>query len=289
MKPGIYRISNEEYHADELFPVASLSRGVIKDLINKSPAHAFYNHPRLNPNYHPSADKVQFDIGGVAHSLLLEGIDKAEIIDADDWRTKAAKKTRDEARTQRKLPLLKHQYDEVVEMVKEAEIALSMSKLSISISKGDSELSYFWNEGETWLRARPDWISKDRTILLDYKTTTQSANPEDYSRLIVSTGLDIQKSLYTRGVLAVDGVLPKFVLMVQEIYPPYLCSFIELDAMFSYLGDQKVDRGIKIWRECMSTGKWPGYSNGIYRAEVPAWALAQWEIKNQTISPAEGW
>ncbi|MFH1077519.1 MAG: PD-(D/E)XK nuclease-like domain-containing protein [Pseudomonadota bacterium] len=278
--PGSYKISNEAYHQD---PCAkpSLSRDVIKNLLFKSPAHAHHDHPRLNPDFEPEEEETKFDIGSASHPLLLEGNDIIEVIDAPDWRTKVAKEARAEARLKGKVPLLPPQYASVNSMVSVARIALTMSELQIANlqEEGDSELSYFWQEGGAWLKVRPDWISTDRQIILDYKTTT-SANPNEFVRKVISMGYDIQEALYCRGVKAVEGITSKFIFMVQEIEPPYLCSFIALSPEFQDMGRKKVNQGIALWNQCMATGAWPGYPSRVMYLDMPAWA-AMW-INNAT-------
>jgi hypothetical protein len=276
---GELRVSFEDYLAD-CAPEASLSRSTIMDLLYKSPRHAWFNHPRLNPDYEQEDSEEKFDIGTAAHSLFLQGIDRAEIVEAKDWRTKEAKEKRDAARASGLIPLLSHQYDDVVSMVNAAQLSLHKSEISLSIlGDGDSELTYIWQEGETWFRIRPDWISSDRKTILDYKTTGKLANPEDFVRSVTAYGYDVQEALYKRGVSKVCGTRPNFTFMVQETYPPYLCSFIELDLQFQDMGESKVRTGTKIWRECMASGKWPGYPSTIYTLEPPAWALASWEMR----------
>ena len=282
MDPGVYQMSHELYHADPC-PVASLSRGTIMDLLNECPKRAWFNHPRLNPAYRPDDDE-KFDIGKVAHSLFLEGIDKVEVLNYDDWRKKEAQILRDDARKNDRIPLLKKQYDSVIELVEAAHKALFESELQLDLGMGDSELTYIWREDEAWCRVRPDWISKDRKIILDYKTTGSSADPDAFVKSIISYGYDVQESFYRRGVKSVEGKAPKFFFMVQETSEPYLCSFIALPPMFQSLGEQKVNWGLDIWRRCMETNRWPAYPNKVCFVDVPAWALTQWEYKAQNIS-----
>jgi hypothetical protein len=226
----------------------------------------------------------------MAHALLLEGLDQAHVVDAPDWRKKEAKEERDIARDAGKIPLLIHQYDSVKDMVIAAERQIaSCPDLNIKDLRrqGDSELSYIWQEGETWFRVRPDWISKNRKLILDYKTTGESADPTNFARKMVSLGYDIQYAFYRRGVKAVEDVSPKFVFVVQETSAPYLCSFIGLPPDFQAMAKEKVDYGIHVWEKCMFTGEWPGYPNRICYLDNPAWALAQWESKAQTIGADE--
>lgn len=278
-KPCCIMVSMEEYQRDIFTPVPSLSRSDIKQLLYQSPAHAFYNHPRLNPDWKPGEKEERFDIGTAAHSMFLEGIDVAMEIEADDWRKKETKEAREEARAAGRIPLLSKQYEEVMAMVNEAHKALHNSELNCNIWNGMPEQSYFWREGGVWCKCRVDWINTEKTVILDYKTTGKSANPEDFSGIVISTGLDIQDAFYRRGVHMVDGTDPDFIFMVQETSPPYPCSFLRLDMMFQDMGLEKVRKGMKIWKDCLSTGKWPGYPSSIYTLEPPAWALASWEMR----------
>jgi hypothetical protein len=278
METGRQIMSFEDYLADPC-PKPSLSRSVIKDLIFKTPRHAFWNHPKLNNEFKPEESEKKFDIGTAAHSVFLQGDNIAVCLDFDDWRKKEAQAARDEARAQGLIPLLEKQYDGVMAMVEVARIALLTSELNVDLKDGESEVTYIWKEGETYCRIRPDWIHNNSTIIFDYKTTAQSANPEPYSRIIVNNALDIQDAFYRRGVNKVEGTTPDFYFMVQEVEPPYLCSFIELDLQFKDMGEEKVKRGLHLWRECMKSGAWPSYSNRIYTIEPPSYALAGWEYK----------
>ena len=282
--PGSYFISPERYHADPC-PVPSLSRSAIKSLLFQSPAHVKEGHPRLNINYQ-SENNGKFDMGTACHALLLEGIDNIAVIEAEDWRGKAAKEARDEAYLKGKTPLLLHQYESALIMVQSAEKQIAACpelKIKNLRVDGDSELTYIWQEEETYLRVRPDWISKDRKLILDYKTTAASANPEEWGKTGLGSGCDIQEALYKRGVKAIEGKEPKFIFVVQEIYAPYLCSFIGLPPQFSEMGTQKVEYGKYLWQKCISSREWPGYPNRVAWIEPPAWALASWDQRAQNI------
>jgi len=284
--PGVYKISNEEYHADPVI-VPSLSRSIMKDLIYRSPKHAWFSHPRLNLDFKPKEQVEKFDLGQAAHSLLLEGSDRATLIYGDDWRKKEAKEARDQARAEGKIPLLLDQYDKVTDMVKVAEKAIfDCDELSLGSLKiqGDSELSFIWQEEDVWLKVRPDWISHDRAVIIDYKTTSMSVNPGDLARYIITMGYDLQDAFYTRGVKAISGIEPKFIFLFQETSEPYLCSFVGLPPDFMELAKSKVDFGIALWRECMATGIWPGYPRQVCWLDLPAWSVAAWESRASDIS-----
>ena len=287
---GAYDISSEIYHADPC-PVPSLSRSAIKQLLYDTPYHCWLNHPRLNPGYKENDGGGKFDLGTAAHQLLLEGGDSIAVIEYDDYRKGAAKQERDEAREQGLTPLLRKQYDEAIKMVAVAEKQISQCKeLKITDFRkdGDTELSYIWQEEEAWCRVRPDWISKDRKIIIDYKTTGMSANPESINKHVVSMGYDIQAGFYTRGVDAVEKSKPVFILVFQETNEPYMCSFVGLDPEFLEMGKQKADYGLFLWNKCMKSGEWPGYpTERIAYIDAPSWSLVHWNQIAENIGEGE--
>lgn len=282
MIPGSYRLSFEDYLADPC-PEPSLSRSSIIDLLD-SPARAWWNHPRLNPQPPEPENEAKFDIGSAAHCLLLEGGDAIFIVEGyDDWRTKAAKEARDAARECGKIPLLAKQGEQVFDMAHAAREAIRQCpELGITDlrAEGDSELTYIWQEiNGIWCRIRVDWIRKDRTLILDVKTTGTSVNPSIFSSHINKMGYGVQEAFYKRGVKAIEGEMPDFVIMAQETAPPYFCSFHGLDLMNYDMADQKIKWAINEWSERLKSGQWPSYANRVHYAEPKPWELAEWEMR----------
>jgi hypothetical protein len=277
-EPGIYEVAEEAYHAD---PCAepSLSRSCLRELLVKSPKHVRFSHPKMFGAERKESES-KFDLGSAAHSLLLEGIDKAQVIDAADWRTSKAKEQREEARVAGKLPFLVHQYEEVLAMVEAAKQQIpECSDLGITdfYKDGKAEQTLIWQEDDAWCRVRPDWWSNDRLVMLDYKTA-DTAQPEEFHRKAISYGYDIQDAFYTRGAYMLTGIDAKFFFVVQETSYPYICSFIALDPQFKELGHRKMAAGIEIWQQCMSSKRWPGYPSRVCHISAPAWELAKWEV-----------
>jgi hypothetical protein len=281
MTSGLQNIPMAEYQADPA-PVASLSAGLVDLLIRESPLHAWHAHPKLNPEYQPEVDS-RFDIGTAAHALLFEGMDNAVIVEADDWRTKAARETRDAIRAAGKLPLLARHHAAVEEMVMAANRAWAHNDdmAGYSLSEGKNEWSIVWKSqpSDVWCRCRPDHLSKDRKLIVDAKFTDLSANPATFERQIDRMGYDSRAAFYLRGNAATGGPEDaRYVYLIQETKPPYAASFIALDPAYLDIGARKVERAIAIWRDCMASGKWPGYTNRIHYAAPSAWQLEEAEM-----------
>src|SRR4051794_11565577 len=82
-----------EYFADPCSQ-PSLTQSIAKLLIDRSPLHAWYSHPKLNPDFKPD-DSTKFDVGNIAHKLLLGRGKDIEVLEFSDWRTKNAQLARD--------------------------------------------------------------------------------------------------------------------------------------------------------------------------------------------------
>lgn len=282
MKQGVYKITNDNYH-NHFCDEPTLSRGVITDLLS-SPAKAWWNHPQLNPLCAEPSNERKFDLGSAVHDYVLEGGNAVHVVFGyDDWKTKAAREEAERANKNGKIPLLEKQFV-TVKKISDSVIATIKNCTELGITDlqtdGDAELSYIWQEDGVWLKIRPDWISNDKRLILDIKTTGKSAHPDEFSRHAADMGYDIQDAIYKRGVKAIDGVNAEFIFIVVETSEPYLCCPVGLSAEFQELGRQKVDAGIALWKHCLKTGRWPGYiTNRVCWTEVKPWSIAAWESK----------
>lgn len=264
----------------------ALSASIAHLLVTKSALHAWHAHPRLNPNYRQE-ESAEFDYGRAAHSVLLEGSEKSlHVIEADDWRTKLAKEARESARADGKTPMLARQVHKVRAMVKAAQAYVAASELAGIFEDGEPEHSIEWRENTSRCRGRLDWISKDRRVVLDYKTT-QSANPHSFIGMAVSYGYAMQEAFYRRGVKAVYGKTPAFVFLLQEKEEPFACSLVAFDPAMQDIGDRQAEYGIALWTHAMQTGKWHGYSTQIAHLEPPAWYLARAEEMDALLESGE--
>jgi len=270
-------LSLEEYIRDPA-PTPSLSASIAHLLLTRSAKHAQLAHPRLNPAWQPDATE-QTDVGSIAHALLLDRDEsRVVVIDASDWRTRAAKDQRDAARAEGKLPILTDRYGEVVHMVLAARQAIADApEIAAAFADGRPEQTLLWQEQGTWCRCRPDWMTHDTRLLIDYKTTAASAEPDRWARgMLLDMGYDLQAALGLRAVRALFRPRDaSFVFMVQETDPPYAVSFVGLSPEWEAFAAQKLRHALALWRHCVETDRWPSYPSRVCWAEPPAWAVTQ--------------
>jgi hypothetical protein len=203
---------------------------------------------------------------------LLGGDQKIRYVDANDWRTKVARTARDEAHNENLIPMLEKDRAPLDAMVGIAREFLGEH------GEGDTEQVMIWQEGPTWFRTRHDWIAKDRRVVIDYKTST-TADPTDWTRRVLfGSNHELQNGLYLRGLNVLEGAADRdFLFLVQEVDPPYACSFVGIDPEVAELATRKIDAGIRIWRQCMESGEWPGYGKQVHWAGLPAYKLYDWD------------
>ncbi len=271
--PGVHdNLPATRYHHDPC-ESPSLSAGTIKTLLTHSPLLAWWNHPRLNPQWEPTFE-AKFDVGTAAHELLLKGDDIAEWIDAEDWRTKAAREQRDAARREGKVPLLARQRDGVMEMVAAVREQVACFEIDPPLfAAGKPEQTIVWEEDGVCCRARADWLRDDMAAIDDAKSTAQSASPHEWPRRTFwSIGCDVQAAWYTRGLEAVTGRTAAFRFVTFETDPPHGLSVFDLAPSALDLAHRKIEWALRTWRECLASGEWPGYERQVASVELSAWA-----------------
>lgn len=271
--PGIYYdLPADDYHRD---PAAggSLSSTGVKTLLEPS-CPAIFKH-YLD---HGRPDKAVFDFGRAAHRKVLGAGEDLVVVDADDWRTKAAKTARDEARAAGKSPVLTRDA-EVIDAMAEAIRRHPVAAALLDPDAGQPEVTLIWEDAATgvMLRARPDFLRDHhpgrRMIVPDYKTADH-ADPETFARSVDRFGYHTQADHYLDGIRELfDAPDPAFVFIVQERTAPYLVSCFELDHGAMAVGASRNRRARTIYRHCTETGHWPGYvpDTEPYLLQLPPW------------------
>lgn len=275
MNPGIYDGLNEnEYHRDP-----ALSASGAKRLLPPS-CPARFKWERDNGG---RPNKREFDFGHAAHLAVLGTGLELVVVDADDWRTKAAKEQRDQAYAEGKCPILadeKRRVDEMADALRAHPVAGPL----LDPEHGRPEVSIFWHDELRGLnrRVRLDWLPHPtpdgRLVVPDYKTTA-NAEPRKFHRSIFDFGYDMQAVYYTDGIQAAglaDEV--EFQFIAQETKPPYLITVHTLDDIALRVARERVDAACALFVQCTATNTWPGYSDDVEYAAAPDWLAAEYGL-----------
>lgn len=272
--PGVYELPADVYHRD---PVqgGSLTSSGARRLLDMPPAR--WRHEQE----HPPAPTPAMILGTAVHSMTLGVGEKVVKVDADDWRTKAAKAAKAEAETAGHVPLLREDYARA-EAMAEAVLSHPVAGALFDPARGRPEQTLVWQDEElkVWRRAMVDHLPHDdgrRPILADLKTTTD-ASPREVSKTVAKWGYHCQAAWYLDGYRALwEGSDPAMLFVFVEKAAPYLVSVVELDRHALAVGAELNRRALHIYAECRATGVWPGHSPEIELIALPAWATNRLE------------
>ncbi len=273
-EPGVYGMPHAEYLADPV-PGGSLSASAAKRLLPPS-CPALFRHYQD----HPPEPSPVFDFGHAAHQKVLGAGPEIVVIEADSWRTNAAKGKAREAREAGKTPLLTAEHEQVLAMAAALREHPIASALFDPDRGGKAEQSLFWQDygSDVWRRARLDWLPDwrnihQRPVIGDYKTTVCADPTAAIGKHVLNYGYHQQAAWYLDGVRELlPGSDPAFVFVFQEKTAPYLITVCELDDLAERAGRRRNAEAIERYRDCKEAGTWPGYSDDIELISLPPWA-----------------
>lgn len=268
----LFDVPHDTYHADDFGDQPTLSRSVAYLLVKKSPLHAWDAHPRLGGMLHRERPNEPRDNGTLMHLLLFGGGPEVVPVEAKDWRTKAAQEARDEACERGALPVLVRVLEEaasVAEIYRQRLLDVGVNPLACG-----REAVALWDDGGVRCRARFDLVYQPDGVVWDAKFL-RNGRPADFDRAMVLDGYDIQAAAYLRALQAVcpEADRPRIEYLLCETEKPYAVAAVPVGESMRSLGEQKWSRAVRLWRECLDSGKWPGY--GRREAVAPAWALSE--------------
>lgn len=145
---------------------------------------------------------------------------------------------------------------------------------------GAAEQSVFWVDPETGApcRIRPDYAVPPcdlfpNGLIVDGKSNDDSS-PEGFARNCWNSQMYFQAAFYSDGMQRLWGTSepPTFMWISQERDRPYATACYAAGADFVAYGRREYRRLLRVFADCLHTGKWPGYPSTVQPLELPAWA-----------------
>lgn len=268
MNAEILDITPDEYHA-----LPHFSSSMAKTLISRSPRHA--REIRGKP------PTKEMDFGTVGHRLVLgKGKDYA-VLPFDDWRTKAAKESREAARAEGLVPIKHDDFTRAEQLAGTVRTELLARGLELD---GESEIAITWEEqtehGVVLCKAMLDHAWLDAGRILDLKFT-ENAAPFAIERNAESLGYAIQRAAYVRAITQLRPSLAgkvDFLFAFCETESPFAVNLTRPDGMFREIGDKRWARALATWARCLAENDWPAYGAGVNQLSAPPWALRNEEF-----------
>ena len=284
----IQDMSFAEYLADPA-PEPSITSGILRDLLGSTPQRVWHRTPRVNPEA-VIEQKKTFDLGSAAHAMFVgKGADLA-VVDADSWRTNAAKSLRGEAYAAGRTPILVQDYTEAEAMAAAAELQFSQNpNIQEVYPSADREATIIWQELGVMHRCRPDFYHAAKGVIIHYKTTATTLSAASLPRYAASLGWDVTAAHYGAGATMLTGEVPRQYFAVQENKAPYVAMVVELDDLFVACGAMIRELAIGLWATCLREDRWPGHPVETLTLECPGWhesVMTMW--KDAAVAALDG-
>lgn len=264
--------------------VPALSYSIAKVLLDSTPLHAWAQHRLLGAKEEEWEPPTDAQARGIVIDSLILGVDQSRlvVIDAPDYRTKAAQQQRDLAYSEKKQPVIKAKLDElkkVADILKDKIGNIwGVPKLRVAwLSDGDvychGELDAFNEAGVGEDLAIPG-LDPKAPVILDLKSCSDAVEAAS-DRKIYDLAYQLQHGAYLDAIACLRPGLAdrvQYVLVFAEITYPYDVRFVMLDPSFADMGRGQWARAVHTWRQCMRNRRWPGSTRQIHRVGAPLWA-----------------
>lgn len=270
LQPGIhFDVSAADYHADPA-PEPSLSSSIAKVLLEKSPRHAWHQHPRLNTAQDEASTPTRpMEIGTAVHALLLGRGGKVVVIAGDAYTKKDAQAARAAAYAAGECPILEADLAKAEAIVAAAREQLAEAGIADQFDQGAPEAVLIWQDrAGPWCRAMVDWlfIGKGTATIVDIKTSSTSISPfgDALAWKVADMGYDVSAAFYERGLATLRPDLAgriNFRHLWIEMDEPHSLAVSELAVGNQTQAHKMVAAAIGIWRDRLAAGTdarhWP--------------------------------
>jgi hypothetical protein len=155
--------------------------------------------------------------------------------------------------------------------------AHSDSTVRALLSGGLAEQSLLVEDDHGTLRkSRFDYITTGGNVIPDLKTC-RSAHPDKFERAIMDRQYFQRAAFYIDNANLAGLSKDTFVFICVETAPPFLVACYQLDDLVLSAGRTLYQRDLQLYRNCVDTGRWPGYHQGVREIGLPSYAMKQLE------------
>lgn len=223
--------------------------------------------------------KEAYDVGTLAHALILEGsMDHLIVeVDADDYRTKAAREARDAAYAENKIPVNNSEWETMLKPIHGMQAAVYHHDIAQDLlTDHQPEVSLFWEQAGVPMKARIDALHVDRKLAVDLKTV-RSARPNDFKRQISDLAYYVQAAHYLNGLKTVTGDEYDWLFVAVDKSEPYVVSVHRMSPDALIEGAVRIGHAIDRYQAALARG-WTGYEE-IFTQELTPWE----SMKNESL------
>ncbi|HYX32610.1 MAG TPA: PD-(D/E)XK nuclease-like domain-containing protein [Oligoflexus sp.] len=139
-----------------------------------------------------------------------------------------------------------------------------------------AELTFCWQNPEFDLpcKCRPDLITADFLTVVDFKSAADATH-RSFQAAAYRYHYYVSAAFTLQGVHASTGIMPRrYLYFVGQSSSPHLAAAYEATADEIKLGLAFVRRNLRMLRDCMDRGTWPGLPDAIQPLGLPPWVKA---------------
>ena len=242
----------------------ALNQSLLKLLLDKTPAH--FHHARNNPD---ESETKCLILGRAIHCLALEGLGEfqrrfAVMPDGITRQSKEGKELYARLSENGRTVLNSSEMD----LISNVDDSLHRSEsVRMLLEKGEAEKAVFGELEGLECKAQLDWWIPDSKIIVDLKTT-EDASPEGFARSCAKYHYDLQAAIY----LDITGA-NYFLFVVVEKTAPYCTAIYEATPEVIENGRAKYRKCFDIYRKCLESNNWHGYTDEIQQLQLPTWSV----------------
>jgi hypothetical protein len=154
-----------------------------------------------------------------------------------------------------------------------AAVRASNTAAELLYGAGANEVSALWDLGGTLCKGRMDRITRwvGYHWVVDLKIT-KDARELAFGRQVVNFDYHGAAAWYLDGLNALSPGERRFAWVVVESEEPHGVKVYEPSDDALDQGRRQNAAALAIYRECLQTGEWPGYMDGVHPLELPRWA-----------------
>jgi PDDEXK-like domain of unknown function (DUF3799) len=249
--PGMYDISNDEYHNSY-----GISRSGLM-LFKRSPLHYADRYIKGNQK----KDTKSIYLGKAVHKYVLEPdkfTDEYFLAEKVDGRTAEGKKRKQQILLEAKGKEIIQQDDfDLIESISNA--ILNHDTASLFLKGAQVEKSIFWRDCTTnvMVKCRPDILLQN--VIADIKTT-DDASLREFTKDVFKYGYHIQAAMMQDGIYHIIGKKIKtFVFIAIEKSSPYAVAIYDINKDIIEAGQNEYKELLKQFSEHEETQNWSGY------------------------------
>lgn len=259
MAEVIYDMPEKEYHAHP-----ALGSTSIRLLGDPELSLADVKYKMEN-----SEQKEAYDVGTLAHALILEGnLDHLiKLVPFDSYRSNAAKQARDDALNDGLIPINESEEESKLGAVYRMRDAVMAHPIAKELFTGHQpEVSIFWEQEGVQMKARIDAMKPN--IWADLKTVADPS-PGEVRKQISNYGYYIQEEHYLTGGEIVTGFRPDWYFATVGKSEPHSVSIHKMAPAAQEKARARISFAITRYKHAIEHG-WPGYT-AIYEQDLTPW------------------